>query len=107
MKINKSNFSNSPITIGDGNKITIKNSDKSINWELLQDELIKASSKLPESSKEHASVKEALKYSMLKDKRGLIQFLKKHCSDFTSDLFKGVASDTLSKIIDSIKSMVP
>lgn len=98
-----SQFENSPIILGENNKVVINNSgDQKIDWESLQDELIKVTSKLPKTSKEYNLSKEALNYAMREEERGFRNVLKKNIESFTSSLFSGVASGALIEIIKTI-----
>ena len=92
-------FEQSPIITGHNNTVIIQGTDHEIDWKLWQNELIDVSGKLPESSDEYAASKEALKYSLNKDKEGLTKVLKKNAASFMSDMFKGVASGTLVRLI--------
>ena len=99
INITDSKLTTSPTIIGDCNSININNSVSNIDWEMLQDELIKVLGKLPEVSKEYAASKNALNCAMKEDKSGFIDVLKKNSTSFLSDIFKGVASGTLVEII--------
>ena len=90
---------NSPITVGSNNKVTIQDFKDEIDWGMIQDELIEVSGKLPKSSKEYFASKEALRYAMCKDEKGLKNILQKNAQSFLSDIFKGVASGALVEII--------
>lgn len=92
-------FEQSPIITGYNNTVMIQGTDHEIDWELWQNELIDVSGKLPESSDEYAASKEALKRSLSKDKEGLTKVLKKNAASFMTDIFKGVASGTLVRLI--------
>ncbi len=106
---NKCRLYNSPITVGNDKEVintVITGDNNSViinNWEQLQDELIKAYEKLPETSEEFAASGEALKYALNRDEDGLIKVFNKYSKCFLSDIFKGVASGLL---VDIIKSML-
>ena len=95
----ESTFEQSPIITGHNNTVILQGTDHEIDWELWQNELIDVSGKLPESSDEYAASKEALKCSLNRDKEGLTKVLKKNAASFMTDIFKGVASGTLVRLI--------
>lgn len=94
-----SQFVNSPIVVGKDNSVIIQNIDAGINWEMIQDELIEISSKLPKTSEEYVVCKNALSYAMSKDKNGLMDCIRKNLTSFTSDIFKDVAGGMLVELI--------
>ncbi len=104
INIKNSDLYGSPIVEGKNNniKINIQSSQKVFDWEMLQDELIKTSAKLPKESKEYCDLKRALNYAMAKDEHGLINFLKNNLSSFSSNMFTGVASGMLVELISSL-----
>lgn len=104
MNINNKNssFSNSPIIVGDNNKVNINSTSKNIDWEALQDELIKALGKLPQNTKEYDMTKKALVYATTKDENGLIKFLKNNWTKFATDIFTGAASGVLVEVLKSL-----
>ncbi|NBI89505.1 hypothetical protein D3Z45_02625 [Lachnospiraceae bacterium] len=81
----------------------IQNTDDGINWEMIQDELIDVSGKLPKTSKEYVASKKALSYAMSKDKKGIMDCIKNNFACFTSDIFKDVASGML---VEALKLLV-
>lgn len=104
ISIKDSNLNGSPVIIGnhDDVKVIIQSSKENIDWEILQDELIETSAKLPKESKEYCDSKKALNYAMARDENGLINFLKTNLSSFSSDMFTGVASGMLANLIMSL-----
>ena len=102
--IKNSSFYGSPIVEGDGNIIKNKlcDAENTIDWDVLQDQLIETSAKLPKSSREYIISKEALNYAMAEYKRGLVKIIKNNLLCFTSDLFKGIASSVLIEFINSL-----
>jgi hypothetical protein len=105
IKIENSDFYGSPVVVGDDNNVLINfHSKQEINWEMLQDNLIETSAKLPKSSKEYDATKKALSCAMAKDEKGLVNTLKNNLLSFSSDLFKSVASGVLIEYISSFIS---
>lgn len=97
-----SQFVNSPVIEGDSATIIISGENSGIDskiWEVLQDEFIAVSSKLPKSSDEYVASKKALSCTMNKDKSGLSHVLKKNWASFSSSLFSQVASGVLVELI--------
>ena len=104
MRVNSSNsqFINSPIISGDNNYIVLRQLTDNIDWERLQNELIKVCGKMPESSDEYAVSKEALNCAMSKDEGKLRKTLRKYSPVFLSDFFSGVASGVLVEMISAL-----
>lgn len=102
--IKNSDFYGSPVVTGTSNivKVNIQSPQNVFDWEILQDELIEVSAKLPKKSKEYSDSKKALNYAMAKDEHGLINFIKKNLTSFSSDMFIGVASGLLVELISSL-----
>lgn len=50
--------------------LTVCSANKHIDWELLQDELIKASGNVADNTKEHEATKTALAYALNHDEKG-------------------------------------
>lgn len=94
------NIRNSVLTIGNGNTINC-NLDIA-NLEEISDHLFATYSKLPPESQEAMSTKKAIQFAAKNDKLGLINFVKKHASNFTSDLFSGVTSAFLVEFIKKV-----
>lgn len=100
IRIENSDFYESPVVVGKDNNVTFNSHSKQeINWEMLQDDLIETSAKLPKSSKEYDVSKKALSYAIAKDKKGLTDIIKNNLLCFSSDLFKSVASGVLVEFI--------
>ncbi|MEY8433874.1 hypothetical protein AALC75_25900 [Lachnospiraceae bacterium 48-42] len=97
--INNSGFHDSPVVNGSNNTVIIKANEPILEWQILQDELIQTSAKLPQSSKEYDATKKALGCAMNKDKKKLEDVIRENISSFTSDIFKGIASGILVDII--------
>lgn len=104
LNIKNSCLNGSPITVGEGDdiKVNICSQIENIDWEKLQDELIEVSAQLMKSSQEYKASKEALNKVMNKDKKGLIDVIKKNFSSFTSDIFTGIASGMLVEFLMSL-----
>lgn len=101
MKVNNKNsvFSNSPIIIGDNNKININGSSSDIEWKVLEDELIKVLGKLPKDSEEYVATKKLFAHTITENKKGIIDFLRTNKDKFATDVFTGVASGLLVEIL--------
>lgn len=102
INIKDSFLNNSPIIRGDNNSVAIQSSNDEFDWKLVQDELIQVIGKLSESSNEYVATKEALTCALNKNKEGLIKVFKKNSASFLTDIFKGVASGTLVRLILSM-----
>lgn len=72
---------NSPLTVGNTNSAVIVGENNSVNinevdWEMIQDELIKTYEKLPQLSEEYFALKEALNYVLNRDENGFKNVIK-------------------------------
>ncbi|MBB6214127.1 hypothetical protein HNQ80_000196 [Anaerosolibacter carboniphilus] len=93
------NIINSVVTVGNGNIVQAHIHKDPVNWDLLENELFEMIHKLPKDSNELNSVKDAYKYTIKKDRNNLINFIKTHAIDFTSNLFSNAASVFLVEFI--------
>ena len=93
------NINNSTVTFGNDNKISVNIDHRTIEWKVLEDELFNVLQKLPNGSNESTIIKQAIRHTLNRDKKGLTSYIKDNISYFTSTLFSNTAGILLADYI--------
>lgn len=103
MGVTISNCAMQGVQIGDNNIMNINNNQISDReWSELEDFFCQSLTHFGEDTSYHFLSKEALDYTKKKDKKGLVDFIKKYMKEFTNGIFCNLASTSIIEIIKKI-----